>query len=58
MVERAEDVPRLVPDHVHELGILGGSIQQHEGVAFADPLGQPEERAILVEVGCPPDADG
>ena len=57
MVEGAEDVPRLVTDHVHELGVICGIVQQHEGVAFADPLGQSKERTILVEVGCPPDAD-
>ena len=57
VVERTEDVPRLMPDHVHELGILGRIVQQHVGVARTDPLRQPEERAILVEVGCPPDAD-
>ena len=57
VVERTEDVPRLVPDHVHELGVIGGIVQQHEGVARSDPLRKSEERAILVEVGCTPDAD-
>ena len=36
VVERAEDVPRLVVDDGKQLVVTGGIVQQHEGVAFAD----------------------
>ena len=58
MVERAEDVPGLVTDHLHELGIVGGIVQQHEGIARSDPLRETEETPERIEGVCAPDVNG
>ena len=58
VVECAENVPRLVADDVGEFFIAYGSIQQHEGVAGPDPLGETEETSERIKRVGAPDVNG